>query len=458
MLCRVLVFLLCAAPIRHAEDGADETTRLDPRWTCCLPAGIEWCAATGGGADSRLLVCDKQARLHLLDLEAGAELFAEPVDVQPGTRFAGRSADVAYCFGRSEVVALRVGPGGDGLTVQPGVLWRAAAAPAAETPGDPEFLTRLVAAGATPAGVLVVRSDGRIAELNRDDGAVRWRQRLPPISACALHVRGATAALLWQRGGQCIVAFVKLQGGAPAVRRTALERSRPIWSGLADEGLVALWPDSFALVPPDGEPTFHDLPGGAEARAVALHAPAAQSPGDGAPGGRQPAARLLVRTADALLACDVTTGARRSWALCGDELEQAQDRQAARPADWARRLLGIAGDLLFVPGARGVGVRDVRTGDTLCSLRLDRPIDAAGHAGFAYALCAPTAVAAGGEYPRTLVLGRQRMGGVPGSVDSVPAGAGRFELGQVEPVREVYWLGGTLVIVEERRLRAYTLP
>ena len=140
-----------------------------------------------------------------------------------------------------------------------GLLWSIVAAPAAETAGDPEFMVRIIAARATPDGVLIVRSDGRMAELSRGEGVVRWRAKLPAMSYYRLHVQGHIAALLWKSGDGFSVGFVDLAETSPRVEIVGVERTPPIRSRLCGSVLVVVWPERVGIVAVGGERDYLEL-------------------------------------------------------------------------------------------------------------------------------------------------------------------------------------------------------
>ena len=120
---------------------------------------------------------------------------------------------------------------------------------------------------------------------------------------------------------------------------------------------------------------------------------------------------------------------------------------------WRKRSLRVSGDLVFVTGGRWFGVYRADRGDELSwQARPASAIGAGANAGFAYGLFV-------GSRQR-LRLVRQAMSGPTGprtNGNAAPA-ARDFDLGQVSRVRDTLWPAGTLVVVEDNRVRAYTLP
>ena len=462
--CKVGVLLLIKLLLLASPAVAQSlATVLNPDWDRTFARGIEWCAPVGGEPATALFVCTKDAQLDLFDLKTGETGFAEPISTQPGTRFAGESAGVAYCYGPSRVYAVLL-PRRDRKRAattessdqpkrqQLGLLWQVAAAPQSQTEGDPEFLTRLVAAKATPGGVLIVRSDGRVAELRRKDGSARWQHKLPKIASCTLHVRNAGAALLWKHGGEFKVAFYDLRSDSARPTMTTVNEAMPIWTALADEGLVAVWRKRFALIHMDGAACFHEMhpKNSATAATVAVYVPSRASAAG--PSASSTAGSLLLVGNKRLTAYDVSRG-QRSWP--DEDVVMLQVTVEPCLSLW------VSGDLVFQTGAGWFAVCRADTGEGFYSrLRPSSPIGVGYQDGFAYGLLKGNEVYAAGNAVGSLRLVRKAIGGIlqrspKQPVEDEPR---EYLLGKAGLVRDTFWLRGTLIVVEENRIRAYTLP
>jgi hypothetical protein len=66
--------------------------------------------------------------------------------------------------------------------------------------------------------------------------------------------------------------------------------------------------------------------------------------------------------------------------------------------------------------------------------------------------------AAPGETESMHLLCQAMRGSLPRSGEVVTPAAQDFLLGPAVAVRDTFWLSGALIIVEDQRLRAYTLP
>ncbi|MFQ5805756.1 MAG: hypothetical protein ACE5I3_04820 [Phycisphaerae bacterium] len=455
MLPIVRLLIQTAGTIQTAT-ALEKPTILEPLWACTVEAGVEWCAPVGGEPATALLICTKDARLDLIDLKTGRSRLPDPIPVQPGMQFAGQTGNVAYGCGPSEVYAFRVETGVDSNVDKPGLLWQVAAAPKVETEGDPEFLTRIIAANATRDGLLIVRSDGRVAELSRPNGSVRWRRRLPTFANCTLHVRDAIAALLWKHGNAFSVAFFDLQADPVLPTVTTINDTLPIWTGLIDDGLVTVWPHRFGVLPTDGKPRFHKMHEGIDptAATVAVYAPAVRPAGKPATTAPAASGLLLLNSGyEFLCAYDLATGGLR-WPEPG--LLRTNWRFDSAQALW------VSAEFVLCTGPAWFVVHCALSGDNLSAYHFPRgsTIGAGVNDGFWYALSAENNTAAGRGGPRAMRLVRQIMTGVPWSRPNEPVTpeAREFLLGEAGPIRDTFWLGGTLVIVEEKRVRVYALP
>ncbi len=436
----------------------ERETTLNPDWNRMFQRGIEWCAPVGTEPASNLLLCTKDAHVDLIDLKTGRSRLAAAIPVQPGTRFAGGLGKIAFAHGVSRVYAFKVEFSEETKGALPGLLWQVVAAPRESTAGDPEFMTRIVAARATPSGVFIVRSDGRLAELAREDGSTRRRYDLPGIVSCELHVHGSDAALHWKQGDAFNVAFFDLTAETqdPAIR--VVSEPLPIWTKLVDRGLVVVWRKRIGVVSSSGGLHFHELhgPAGAPAEARAANVDVhstRRNPSEGRTGNGERSETLLI-VSDALgglSAYDPATGELRWF---------DNSVLLLPPRGEGCRWLRVSGDRILQVGTNWFAVREV-DGDRSFNSR-DYPracVAAETRARFAYGLFADLSSGSGRSEQASLRLVR----GVIGSLgnrrqNELSADSRTFELGEAGTIRDTFWLGGTLVVVEDRRLRAYTLP
>ena len=448
---------------------------LDPDWDVAIEPGVEWCAPVGGESAPALLVCTKDARVDVIDVASGTSRLRETLAVQRGTQFGGSLGAVAYAYGASKVYAFRVQAGDEAATATPGLLWSADAAPSATTEGDPEFMKRLTAAQATPGGVLIVRSDGAVAELRRDDGEVRWRSRVAASGSCDLLASGQTAVVLLKHGRRVDVVFFDLQAETPRAAVVAIDGTPPIWSCLIEGRLLAVWPSCFRMVAVGGVEHLGRFPRTivptASTIAVYVSPPA--------PVGQQHRpALLLAQNADGYAcALDLNTW---QW-----DLREADPGLIIDRYEFAPRLR-VDGDRIIRSDLRWVVVEDVVTRASLARLRGQGSVlGATMQNEFAYALFSNhrspedvrtllskadrgdeadrehmLAILTRSGEPQALVLARQILADrLPQRPDPCALrGQTEFELGTAGPVRDTFWLGGKLLLVEDARIRAYTLP
>jgi hypothetical protein len=447
MLLSFLSILIQGLPAAPASTACQEPVTVNPIWTRTVESGVEWCAPVGGEPATVLLVCSKKAQLSFIDLRDGESRWPEPVAVQPGVQFAGETHHVGYACGPSQVYAFRSGGVNEEGGGRSGLLWQVAGAPAAHTVGDPEFLTRIVAAQATPNGVMIVRSDGRVAELRRKNGSAPWTHKVPAIANCRLHVHGDFAALLSKRGEAFSVMFYDLRPDPPRPVRRTVNETPPIWTTLIDEGLVAVWRDRFALIPMDGEPRYHTLHTALEARAstLAVYTGAAgPSPRPARPESSAGPVLILFSESGFPRAYDVRTGQLR-WP---DENALELPIQG-EPA----RTLRVSGDRIVATGDRWFGLWRADGGSLVArEVWLGDAIGAGASGELAYGLFVDSS--------QRLRLVRCRISGDAGTAGDSGAGLQRtvFQLGRASRVRATFWPDGLLVVVEDNRLRVYALP
>ena len=410
---------------------------------------IEWCAAPPSAPADGLLVFDQAGRLDLLDPQTGRSRLDAPLSMEKGTRLIGWRAETACCSGPTTVSAVRVSAasGLDGPGVR--VLWQAIGA---STPAgsDPEGNARLVAAALSPAGVLVARSDGQIAELGADTGTYRWSVRVDPFELCTLSVRDDRAACGYYRSGVFHVACVSLDPPRPRVTVTKLPGPAPLWSALSPAGVVVAWGDRWAVVPARGTPRSYALPAGIRATAATVGlVELARRSDTGASGGGS-VLRFLVSSGEHLVAFDPATGrlvGRSATAPRSPAAQLSADRLVIR-TDAAIRSSARLWALHRPPHWKAVAWGD---GEVIEAIAV--PGDSAPRIAPALLLCVRLGVGGGvGESS----LGVVWVGPADRTGSAAPPITGLS--GAAAQPRQVIRAGKMLVVVEDRRLLAYTVP
>ncbi len=439
---------------------------LEPIWTRQLEQRIEWVAAVGDSTSPALLVCTSTAALLVIETETGRTRFSTPVQAGPGVRLAdGETGDTVYCYDRFSAYALTLRGSPTARHAAGPLLWQAGewALPPAGYRGDPEFLTRVVAGCATRFGLLVARSDGRVALLARENGHVRWDCRLPRLPDCRLHVCGGTAALVFKEADELKAAFFELDSDHPQPVVRTLGDTWPIWTKLiSNQRLVAVWPNRVVVSKPGGPafslyPATRDLlraavvdvytPGNVDMRVPAVHQ-----------AGR-PALLLFGAGGAWLSALDLSTG---DWAWT-DLLGPQSSLLVSQ--------LRVHDDLVIVSTSRSFRVYRAATGRRVAGRYWTGrahllAATVAGEA--AYGLYRKPTSAAAAQAEERLVLiraaFRQTEGHHPNVLDNQQAttrpGAAPtgYRLRSATSPRQILWTRRHLVLVEQKRLRAYTLP
>ncbi len=405
-------------------------------WRRSVSRGVEWCAAAPRAAG--LLVFDKAGRLDLLDVRDGSRRIDHPVSLERGSRLAGAGGAVVYAFGATTVYGLRAVCRRDGSRpARMQVAWRevGATAPAG---ADPETVARIVAARATGEGVLVVRSDGHIAELVRDDGSPRWSAKVAPFDVCTLDVCGRWASLVTYGAGKLHVVSFDLRAERPMAVEYGVSGPAPLWSGLSNAGVVVVWSDRWTVCVPGGRTRAFRFPPDVRATAAAV----GLAPVCGGGEKTSVATRLLVGGERGLWAFDLSTGTPAMPQQAGKCASAGGFRLLIRPG-----LAAVTSDrrweLWRLPALRLVACGDGSLiGAAVC------PCEARGGALRGYI------VQTGGG---SVGLRLARVGLEEGA----PAGGHARVVGLAEASgvpRQLIWIGKTLVVVEDRRILAYTLP
>ncbi len=178
----------------------------------------------------------------------------ESLVFKPGvTLAAGHSATptgrVYYAIERFAVTALawRSPPAAAARRLQR--LWTSGEAPEdfQNSQDDPERFSRVVAAHASDAGLLLIRSDGRTALLALEDGRLRAQASLSRPSEAYWHVGAGGAAMQFASAGTHHCAWLDWPD-RPDIRTLSLGSQRPIFSALTAAGLLVAWSDHAKLL------------------------------------------------------------------------------------------------------------------------------------------------------------------------------------------------------------------
>jgi hypothetical protein len=460
-----LPFAVIALTARFTAPLAAAPPVLEPEWTWEPAQGVEWVTGTSpGGAE--LLADTRDGNLHLLDLNSGRDLLAQPIQARPGLRpvladvpagsHTRHSAslgpsdpppplqDMAYCFDRFTVLAIRLSP-------QPGLAWRVGtwceglaeptppgADPAKTFQGDPEQLRQLLAAGATSWGVIVVRDDGRFGLLDRADGRVSWQRSVGPMAMARLHVRGDGAALIWRTGPEVQAALIDVRTGKLREYPLLPGRPWPFWSALTSGGLVLIEPERCIFTTPRDAKTVFRTPIGMNiiSASVALRAESGPAPDS-------PAALLVFGTSDGVLhAINPQDGAER-WA--SQDLESPNE-----PWTWVKLL----GDLVVSAAGGSAHIRSEETGRLLAKFDRGpaaRLLDATVAGDRVWILVE----SAGYEGAKFELVG---VGQPIGSALAETEEALRFALNRAGVFLNALWSGPHLVVSTRGGISAYVVP
>lgn len=460
--------ILMGSAAEASEPALSESPALSAAWSMQIDGRVEWVEPVGEG--DILLYCDEAAHIRALALEDGRNLLRGAVEAHPGVRLATRLRPVGhdgvavgggrdplhcYAFDRYAMYAMRF-ERGDGGRWKGIAAWRVGQWPdhAGEFQGDPEVLTPLVAAHATSRGVLVARSDGLLAELLSSDGSVRWGTRLGPLPVLRMFVLSDDAALMWKESGRSAVAFFSLSTGTGTPKVVRLDGPWPVWAEMCSAGVLAGTPSALSLYSPAGRRWHRPAPRGHSWRAASLgfgevsaagetgdHAAEKAGTSDGDVAGLL-LAELFGRTV-ALRARD----GRVSW----PERLPPEPNPELSPM----RLLNVVGDVLVEHRADGsVAFRDLRSG--LLRGALAARVDE----GYVRGDCGYGLVrGSADEKCMWLLCCRLRQAGVWSAEEGLrPDSVYALSDANEREIRSVYWVGGRLVLVGQRRVATYALP
>lgn len=226
-------------------------TRLSPLWQRDLGAGVEWVTLAPAQRPVAALALSHAGELRFLDTRTGAE--TARCAIEPGARFAGASEGVAYFASRSRVTAISLNAEMERWTAEVALN-----SPELEA-DDPEYLLRIVAARATPDGVVLARSDGALAELSRVGGSVRWRGSLGKAREAEIKGAHGLSALMWRSGPATRVALLDTCMTPPRRRDFRIEGEPPLWWDVHHFGAILVWRDRYRVCFMDGEEVARPL-------------------------------------------------------------------------------------------------------------------------------------------------------------------------------------------------------
>lgn len=437
-------------PASRSAESNPAAEALNPVWTLDAPAGVEWVLPLDR-PPNRIVVCGRDGVLSIVQAKTGRsariEAFVRPprpaatgmsdaaASSQPAA--SSRPADgIIYCYDSFTVAAIDV--------EQASLRWHVGVWPDSQRQAnqDPESMTKLLAAHAAHGGVLVAGDDGSIGMLDRESGIPRWQMNWTSMAECRIHVRGATAAVVFKTGNQARVAFLDLSDEPPVVCCVAIGDVMPFFSAFTSAGLVLAWSERLALLTTDGE--IESIVKGTSARISNAALQVFTGP-DGE------AALLLADTRGNLSVFDLSTRKRR-WAARWRELAASDSGGGdSRPADTVWAALSANADHVVAVGRNLYVTLDTATG------KLRQRVELADYDPLSNAMRTGvdrTNVVARFTQPdaaiATLTLWRGSFTGED------PVRIGRLD--HAEPdVRSVLFSGDLLLVVEQNRLSAYTL-
>jgi hypothetical protein len=435
----LLTFLgMLVAPIA-AQDLA--TADLLAAWTWEAASEIEWFAGVGGPRPRAILVADRGGAVNLRHLITSNSRLGEPLAMQPGVAFAGEYADRAYLFDSQRVIALTLTDTAESDRPLDAVAWSiAAAAVKADADEDPEHTARIVAGAATAHGVLLARSDGRVAELAARDGATRWSAEIAAGSDVRLLADGRRCAVLWRYQGRvqaCLLETPATLDVSPALPGRELGAAWPLWQEITADGLLAAWSGKLALLPAAGElRKLRCGPEGTTASAIGVYRPERVTDAEG-----------RVATGPPLLIAASRRGGLAACDFRGDKVEWS----AKSSSVWSNA--AVVGDAIVAFNDSGAA--------TL--------YDAASGARVAEFVGDPASVKAASATTRnffaarvrgaTLMLERTpRTRAADWNADAARKAQRAWRLMPTAGVREVRFLPGRLVVATRRELHVFVLP
>lgn len=226
---------------------------LEPAWTWKADQAVEWCQPLGSSKHSALAIGLKDGAVQVVNIITAAPRLERPVVGKPGIRYAGQGDGVAYFFDRYTVTAVSVTDTFDRDEPRDAVRWAVGSAADVQEreAGDPEFIEKLIAAVATPAGVALLNSQGKLSELARADGAIRWKADLGGGSNGSLLVENGTLCAVVKASRGFDACFVDLGAKDPTPLRRPIGGNEPIWRGLSRDGFIAAWPGRLTLATAD---------------------------------------------------------------------------------------------------------------------------------------------------------------------------------------------------------------
>lgn len=462
-------------------------------WRRDIAEGVEWAELRHAGNAPVLLVCARNTSLFLLNARTGRLLLWELIRVPGGVKAAtelpvaivapdqsgeraatsrpGADAPTApsrehmiYCYSRYSVHAIAVARRGPNGRLQAALKWQVGDAPSQPKlrQADPEFLTRIIAAQAAPNGVLVARSDGRVALLNERDGAPVWTVERGPMSLARWHVDGRTAALIWKAGGEVRAEFFDASGATKPTRseHKPIGDAWPEWAVLYDGTLFVAWSDRFIARAANGFERAFELKIDSPAKVATfalLHPP-------GSVAGSQPAAAI---PQPGLLYTDISGGVHRVDTATGETVWDMEPANGSKLPWSALRVFGESVLLLredgwlIVDAAKGklLGQRylDPQRDDDL--IEQNRFLAVTLHDGFVVVLRSEDRkwTAPWGEL---LPVGSTRLVEKTALASGEPAKAIPVAAVRLPPIEwlDSFWVRDRLVLTEREGVRSFIIP
>lgn len=227
-------------------------------WIQQRSAPYEWSAPIPISGAAAILTYARDQTVEVLDARTGGSLSHGALRVGVGLRLVGTTSTpesneiLAVCFDRTAVYAFSILPSAARL------LWRSGDAfdQPEDVRDDPEFLSRLVDAAITPAGVLIVRDDGTVGLLALSDGALLRRASVPR-SATYRAFSIPSAALVLSCGAANRASVFPLRSitdDESAAAASSQSATRPPES-------AQKWPQSAFVTLPEGPTLFSDIVG-----------------------------------------------------------------------------------------------------------------------------------------------------------------------------------------------------
>jgi hypothetical protein len=232
-----------------APSTAPAIATIEPAWTWDCPGGIEWAESVGPSKSPAVLAGTADGLIELIDVATGKSRLERPIQAGRGVRPAADNENaargkhrVAYCFDRTCAYAID-------LAAPAKLRWQVGErSDASESyPGDPEFLSRILAACATSEGVVIADATGELILFERGAGRMYSRFTLERFAQVELRAFGERLSVLWSAGGRTRCTTRSWQRAASAGEIIDLGDTWPIWSEFSF-AQVLVWPRKIGVV------------------------------------------------------------------------------------------------------------------------------------------------------------------------------------------------------------------